>query len=91
MFSDGERAYLQEMRALATDLQGREVLIGLTFEETEFYLAHSREMMSSDELGPNHHHEDGERYLALHEKQERARFEVLAAENQKRVDKPTVN
>jgi hypothetical protein len=38
-----------------------------------------------------YHAEQVERYLALHAKYERARFEVLGAEHQKRVDKPTMN
>jgi hypothetical protein len=37
---DSERPYLLEMRSLATDAEGREVLVGLNFEETAFYLAH---------------------------------------------------
>ena len=31
------RPFLVEMRGLSTDSQGREVLVGLTFEETEEY------------------------------------------------------
>jgi hypothetical protein len=31
----GERAYLNEMRALSTDREGNEILVGLSFEESD--------------------------------------------------------
>ncbi len=37
-FTDSERAYLIEQRAISEDEQGHEVLVGLTFEETSFYI-----------------------------------------------------
>jgi hypothetical protein len=91
MMSDGERAYLIEMRGLTKDVEGRDVLVGLTFEETEFYMAHARARRSPDYRRPANHAEQVERYLALHAKYERARFQILGAEHQKRVDKPTMN
>ena len=47
MILDSERAYLLEMRSLATDAEGREVLVGLNFEETAFYMAHVRDVSLS--------------------------------------------
>lgn len=74
------RAYLLEMRALAKDDDGNEVLIGLTSSETEFYLRYS--------LGSASHGES-ERYLQLNEKHEKARFVILGAENELRFDNPS--
>ncbi len=37
--TDAERAYFDEMRCLTTDSEGREVLVGLTSEEINTYLA----------------------------------------------------
>jgi hypothetical protein len=89
MILDSERAYLLEMRSLSTDAEGREVLVGLNFEETAFYMAHVRVALNHKRSAD--HEEQAERYLRLHDKHEVARFQVLGAENQKRVDKPTLN
>lgn len=83
-FTDSERAHLREMRALATDALGREVLVGLTFEETAFYVTYGR-----DRIKGISRPDDGEKYLELHDKHERARLSVLGAENELRNDKPT--
>lgn len=37
-FTDDERDCLVEMKSITTDANGREVLAGLTEEETEFYM-----------------------------------------------------
>ncbi len=85
-FTDDERAYLAEMRAITTDAQGCEILVGLTLEETEFYVTHSRDLLEG-----RRNHAESERYLALHDKHEAARLGVLAAENQRRVDNPPLH
>jgi hypothetical protein len=82
-FSDAERAYLTEMRALTTDAQGREHLVGLTLEETAWYMGFVRDEATG------RHRDDGDRYLELHEKHELARFDILGAEHALRHDKPT--
>ena len=82
------RDYLTEMRSIATDSAGREVLVGLTFEETEWYFSYTARR-SSDQPRPAGHADDRRRYLALHQKHEKARFQVLGAEIQKRTDNPT--
>lgn len=69
---DEHRAYLTEMRALANDEQGREVVAGLTVEETELYL---RELNAS---GASDH------WIELDERHERARREMISAENEAR-------
>jgi hypothetical protein len=58
------RAYLLEKNALGTDPAGREVLRGLTFEETEEYLSASC---------------TGRRKIVLSNKHERERIKVLSA------------
>ena len=88
IFTESERIFLTEMRAITTDSQGQEVLVGLTMLETEFYLDYSRRGFGgADNLG----REDGARYLELCNKHECARLSILAAENQLRVDKLTLN
>jgi len=81
--TDAERAYFDEMRCLTTDSEGREVLVGLTSEETNTYLALSGNLAAeaSDPDGRN-------TYLALHDKHERARLEVLGAEHIVRTENP---
>lgn len=85
-FTDDERAYLTEMRAITTNAQGREILVGLTPEETEFYIAYSRDLS-----GDSHNTTNSGRYLELHDKHEAERFGILAAENQRRVDNPPLH
>jgi hypothetical protein len=83
-FTDDERARLNEMRAITTNAQGQEVLVGLTEEETAFYMAHTRGFLSEER------DRDGKaRYLELHEKHERARFTVLGAEHVLRTENPS--
>ncbi len=78
--------YLKEMRAIGEDDEGREVLVGLTVEETSFYLNYGEQYVHGD-VEPN----DGERYLELHDKHEKARFAVLGAEHVLRTEKPTIH
>lgn len=82
-FTDGERAYLAEMRALTTDVEGREVLVGLTAEETAVYMAHSRARLAGKPFRAG-----SKKYLGLREKHERARLEVLGAEIFVRTETP---
>ena len=82
-FSDDERVYLNALSAITMDSQGRETLVGLTLEETAIYMNHSRKFLTGDR------DRDGrEAYLALHEKHEKARFEVLGAEIYLRNENP---
>jgi hypothetical protein len=73
---ESSRPYLEEIRALARDRHGREVLIGLTHEESEWYLAYAesseernvgRDSRSAEEIRI-----DRRRYLELHDKHETA-------------------
>jgi hypothetical protein len=61
---DSDRAYLLEMRSLATDAEGREVLVGLNLEETAFYMAHVRDRVALNHKRSADHEEQAERYLS---------------------------
>ena len=80
---DGERAYLVEMRALSTDSNGQEVFVGLTSEETAFYVAHNKRALVGG-TDPD----ETDRYLELNEKHEAARLGVIFAEVELRTDSP---
>ncbi|HZP66248.1 MAG TPA: hypothetical protein VFB32_08055 [Rudaea sp.] len=70
-FSESERSYLEELRALSSDARGREVLVGLTFEETAWYVTQTHTLLGR-------HRADRLRYLELHDKHEKARQRLLA-------------
>ena len=67
------------------------MLVGLSLEETEFYMAHARAALSFGAKRGENYEAESDRYLALHDKHEQARFQVLGAEHYKRVDKPIIN
>lgn len=83
-FTDDEINHLKEMRAITTDSDGNEVLVGLTLEETEKYMAHSRAFLSRDR-----DFENRELYLKLREKHEKARLEVIGSEIYIRNENPS--
>ena len=85
-FSDAEREYLKEMHALSVDFDGREVLAGLTFEETVLYMAHTRKFAAGIR-----DREYREAYLRLREKHERARLQLLHMDNYLRNQDSPVN
>jgi hypothetical protein len=85
-FTEDERAYLTEMRKITTDARGNEVLVGLTLEETDFYINHTRQRITGEDNQRN-----GGKYLDLHEKHERARLEILGAEIYLRDENPTLH
>lgn len=82
-FSDSERSFLEQMRGLARDDDGQEVLVGLTAEETEFYVLYGRKRASGER---NRDPSSRDRYLALHQKHDLARQQVIHAENEARRD-----
>lgn len=85
-FSDSEKVYLAELRAISTDEGGNEILVGLTLEETTWYMEYSRRSLTADS---DHSSESADRYLQLHDKHELARLGVVGAEHQLRVDNPS--
>ena len=50
-FHPGEREHLLEMRMLTTDRHGHELIVGLSLEDSEFYLAYSRDPDSLRQSG----------------------------------------
>lgn len=76
--------YLIEMRGVTTDANGEQVLVGLNAAETAEYFR-------LNELRGAKEDAEHDRYEELHERHEAARRQVLIAENQLRVDKPTRN
>lgn len=82
--TEGEKHYLLEMRALSTDVRGRDIFVGLTSEESERYHFLSNPLFSGT-------YEEKEEYLELNQKHERARHEVLAAEHVKRTEAPSIH
>lgn len=84
-FTDEERATLTEFRAITTDEQGREVLVGLTLEETAFYVAHVKQRRTNPDRVAQ------KRYLELDKKHERARLSVIGGEIQLRTKNPPLH
>jgi hypothetical protein len=88
MIDEKYRTYLEEMRALAKDAEGREILVGLSFEETaEVHRYIERRDAPNFPFGPGDN-ELGEKYLELNEKHEIARQRVLEAEREKGFENP---
>lgn len=79
---DGERAYCQEMRMLTTDPQGREVFVGLDRAESEWFHAYLQNTLLEYAVQDPQFWKAGDRYLALHEKHELVRQQILAAEHE---------
>lgn len=73
-FTDGERAFLTEISAIASDSEGREVLVGLTHQETIEYMTHARRFLAGDR-----DRDSTANYLELHRKHERARLQCWGA------------
>ena len=82
-FTDEERAELSMFRAITRDQQGREILAGLTLEETAFYMAYVRRRTP---IVPDR--EGRERYLELDKKHELARLAMPGPETQRRNENP---
>lgn len=78
--------YLTEMRAVTTDENGEQVLVGLSASETAEYFAYSEGRLNGTITGGDH--ELGARYLELHDKHEPARIQVICAEAERRVLNP---
>jgi hypothetical protein len=86
MFTEQERASFGWMRGITQDSEGRPVLIGLTFEETDFYITYRRKFLTP-ERDRNREHQ--RLYLELHRKHEIARLQLLGAEIVLRNENPT--
>lgn len=82
-FTDDERAYLVEMRAISKDADGNEVLVGLNVSETAFYMDYARSFIKPDRDRSNR-----DKYLMLHEKHQLARLQIIGAEHFVRMESP---
>lgn len=78
--TDSERAFHIELRGLSIDPYGNEVLVGLTREESEFYVEclHLRAKDAALVRG-----ETLDRWVGLDEKHEFSRFSLITAEGSK--------
>jgi hypothetical protein len=85
-FTDSERAFHLEMRGLTKDEHGRELLVGLTTEETEFYVTHVRRRAAGNR---DRDLANQARFLELHQKHEFARLQTIGAEVELRPESPT--
>jgi len=80
--TDAERAFLLDLRALSTDSSGNEIYVGLSLRESERYRFLSDPLRHST-------FEEKDEYLALNDKHERVRLQILDAENTRRVENPS--
>jgi len=71
-FTDKERESLNQLHAISTNTNESEILVGLTLEETAFYMDFTRKFLAGER---NHHNLT--KYLNLHDKHEAARLRVL--------------
>ena len=78
-FTEDERAAHSSTRALSTDASGREVLAGLDYEETTWYVQYLRTHGNGQ-----HAAESTSRFLELHDRHEIARMQVIVAEVESR-------
>lgn len=79
--SNEERHFLEFNRSLTTDAAGQYVLVGLTAEETAWYIGFTQGFAKRwPGLTPAERAASGERYLALHGRMERARLQIIFAE-----------
>ena len=86
------------LRKYTTDDHGRNVICGLTYEETVWYRdyqAKDWKYRTSDNYFPweslDHKHKETRKWLDLENRHEKARFEALGAEHILRTDKPPIN
>ena len=83
-FTAAERMSLTENRALTTDPQGREILVGLTLDETMALMSHRRKFLQGDRDRANRGY-----CLELNRKHELARLEVIGTEVHLATNKPS--
>jgi len=82
--TDCNRTFLKKIYSLSTDLNDREVLVGLTHEESRRYLALSEPMRNATPEEKNEHSE-------LKDRHSLTRVQVLEAELYLRTENPSVH
>lgn len=78
------------LRLWTTDAHGSSVLVGLTPEETAEYVEYRDRVEKENASGVHGDRRGRDRWLELHDKHEKARFQVIAAEAELR-ENPTRN
>lgn len=78
--SERDRAHLSETQALSLDAQGRETLVGLTRDESEWYLRDQSTWFEQRTSGTRAK-ADKARYIELNEKHETARIHGIGLTN----------
>ncbi|EHK53359.1 hypothetical protein MAXJ12_30672 [Mesorhizobium alhagi CCNWXJ12-2] len=91
--TSGEEEALTLDRALTTDSKGRLTLVGLTVEESIWYIEHKRQWLAErvNDTLRRKSREGRKRYLELYERHEFARLQVIGAEHEVRAENPTKN
>ena len=91
--TEGEEAYLTEMRSLTTNEFGERILAGLTVKESIAYIEYQRRWLAerSDPDLNRETHARRRQHMAMDELHERARMRIVMAENELRVEGPTKN
>lgn len=74
---------------LVTDSTGRDVLAGLTVEETELLIMHRRKFIDALYGRGEREHANKRAFVELHEKHEKARLEILGTEHAIKTHSPT--
>ncbi|WP_394887557.1 hypothetical protein ACG873_21855 [Mesorhizobium sp. AaZ16] len=89
----GEEEALTADRALTIDSKGRLTLVGLTVEESIWYIEHKRQWLAEriDDTLRRQSRDGRKRYLELYERHEFARLQVIGAEHEVRTESPTKN
>ena len=91
--TDAEELFLGEIRALSTNEYGERILVGLTVEESIWYIHEQRQGLAEqmDPDVPCETYTSRDRYFELEERHQLARLEVLWAEREVRTMKPIGN
>lgn len=86
--TDIERQGYDLARALAVDPEGRETLIGLTFEESVWYVDYVRRRSARElrNLPPDVRRQERDRAEALRMRHEQHRMQIVMAESEARRD-----
>jgi flagellar basal body rod protein FlgG len=89
----GEEEALTRDGALTTDSKGRLTLVGLTVEESIWYIEYKRQWLAEriDDTLHRKSREGRKRYLELYERHEFARLQVIGVEHEVRTENPTKN
>jgi len=91
--TEDEESYFREMRALSTDAGGRLILVGLSVEESIWFVEYHRDDLAFRTGQRNGRHSPDERrkHQELYDRHEFNRMSVIGAEHVLRTENPTRN